>query len=79
MNSYMVFYRGPFRLDSGQRSWELSCRSGITVPLQKLGKKGITGFPRIPAGKRNLETEGTSPRIHPDSIFGVRHWKALHL
>ena len=55
----MVFYRGPFRLDSGQRSWELSCRSGITVPLQKLEKEGITGFLKIPAGKLNLAEELT--------------------
>jgi hypothetical protein len=32
----------------------LSCKRGIAVPLQKLGKKGITGFLQIPAGKCNL-------------------------
>ena len=40
---------------SGSRSWELSYRSGFPVPLQKLEKKGITGFLGIPAGKHYLE------------------------
>ncbi len=37
--SYVDFYRGPYRPDSWQRSWVLSCRRGIAVPLQKLGGK----------------------------------------
>jgi len=38
---YVNFYRGPYRPVFGLRSWELSCRSGITVPLQKLEKKEV--------------------------------------
>jgi hypothetical protein len=53
LNSYIVFYRVSYMLVSGQHSWELSCRSRITVPLQNV-KKEITGLLRIPAGKHNI-------------------------
>jgi len=37
--SSVDFYRGPCRPISGRHSWELSCGSRITVPLQKLENK----------------------------------------
>jgi hypothetical protein len=60
--SYVNFYRGPYRPVFGPRSWELSCKSRITVPLQKLEKNGISGFLRIPAGKCNLDS-------HPVRVY----------
>jgi hypothetical protein len=42
--SYVNFFRGPKSLVSGPRSWELSCRNGITVPLQKLEKMESQDF-----------------------------------
>jgi hypothetical protein len=44
--SYVDFYRyrGPYSPVSGPCSWELSCQSGITVPLQKLEKKESQDF-----------------------------------
>jgi hypothetical protein len=42
--SYVDFYRGPYSPVSGPRSWELSCRSGITVPLEKIEKKESQDF-----------------------------------
>ena len=59
--SYVDFYRGSYSPVSEPRSWALSCRSRITVPLEKLEKKESQDFPGFLqlAGKRNLASKVT--------------------